>query len=87
MLVQADENHTFIATSPVKKPGIFMPCGSETISRRKNTTICCGFIKTETAAYGGRFSCFSFVAVFSTGNEVGIDENVSVGYKGKFVQD
>lgn len=58
-----------------------MPCGSETILRVKNTTICCGFVEIETAAYGGWFSRFGFVAVFRAGNEVGIDENISVGYK------
>jgi len=47
----------------------------------KNTTICCGFQSVETAAYGGRFLDFGFVAVFSIENEVGIDENSSVGYK------
>ena len=58
-----------------------MPCGSETFLRVKNTTICCGFAKQETAAYGGCFSGFGFAAVFSVENEVGIDANISVGYK------
>lgn len=31
--------------------------------------------------YGGRKSKFGFVAVFGAKNEVGIDENISVGYK------
>lgn len=61
-----------------------MPCGGETISRDKSTTICCGFIATETAVYGGCFSRFGFAAVFRGGNEVGIDENISIGYKGEF---
>lgn len=60
-----------------------MSCESKTISRVKNTTICCGSVRAETAAYGGRFSRFSFVAVFSAVNEVGIDKNISVGYKGE----
>ena len=33
-----------------------MPCGGKTILRDKNTTICCGFVRVETAAYGGYFS-------------------------------
>ena len=33
-----------------------MPCGGKTILGDKNTTICCGFGRTETAAYGGCFS-------------------------------
>ena len=35
--------------------------------------------------YGGQESRFGFVADFSAENEVGIDENISVGYKGKFM--
>ena len=35
--------------------------------------------------YGGRESRFSFVAVFGAGNEVGINENISVGYKGESI--
>ena len=31
--------------------------------------------------YGGRKTIFGFVAVFGVKNEVGIDENISVGYK------
>lgn len=31
--------------------------------------------------YGGRKTIFGFVAVFGAKNEVGIDENISVGYK------
>lgn len=58
-----------------------MPCGGKTISMNQNTTICCGFVGIETAAYGGWFLEFDFVAVFSIGNEVGIDENISVSYK------
>ena len=69
MLVQADENHARMAKSPVRKPGIFMPCGSKTFSRVKSTTICCGFRGTKTAAYGGQNSRFGFVAVFRAGNE------------------
>ncbi len=43
--------HSYI---PGPKTGdFFMPCGSKAISRLENTTICCGFVKTETAAYGG----------------------------------
>ena len=60
-----------------------MPCRGKTISRLKNTTICCGFVEAKTAAYGDRFSIFGFVAVSSAGNEVSIDENIPVGYKGK----
>ena len=33
--------------------------------------------------YGGQNKSFGFVAVFRTRNEVGIDENISVGCKGK----
>ena len=32
--------------------------------------------------YGGRESKFGFVSVFGAKNEVGIDKNISVGYKG-----
>ena len=60
-----------------------MPCGSEAISRDKNTTICSGFVGVETAAYGGLFSKSGFAAVFSGENEVGIDKNISVSYKGE----
>ena len=42
----------------------------------------CGGISTT---YGGRESGFSFAAVFSVTNEVGIDKNISVGYKGKCI--
>ena len=59
-----------------------MLCGTKGFSRVINTTICCGSACTETAVYGGWFSRFGFVAVFSDGNDVGIDENISVGYKG-----
>ena len=38
----------------------------------------------ETTAYGGKKVRFGFTAVFSTTNEVGIDENISVGYKCEF---
>lgn len=31
--------------------------------------------------YGGQKTIFGFVAVFGVKNEVGIDENISVGYK------
>ena len=41
------------ASSPVRKPGIFLLCGRKSFARVKNTTICCGFIEAETAAYGG----------------------------------
>lgn len=34
--------------------------------------------------YGGRKSKFGFAAIFRTGNDAGIDENISVGCKGKF---
>jgi len=47
----------------------FMSCEIKTISKVKNTTICCGPAHTETAAYGGCFSIFGFVAVFSAANE------------------
>ena len=53
MFVQADENHTQKRKSPVRKPGIFHALGGKTILGDKNTTICCCFIVTETAAYGG----------------------------------
>ena len=33
---------------------------------------------------GGQDSRFRFAAVFGAGNEVGIGQNISVGYKGKF---
>ena len=61
-----------------------MLCGNKTISGVKNTTICCGFVCVKTAAHGGRFSRFGFVAVFRTGNEVGSDESFSTSYKGEF---
>ena len=47
-----------------------MPCASETLLKDKHTTICCGW-----------FSKFGFAAVFRAENEVGIDENISVGHK------
>ena len=58
-----------------------MPRRGKTILGDKNTTICCDFIRVETAAYGGWFSKFGFAAVFRAENEVGIDENISVGHK------
>ena len=33
----------------------------------------------DSTAYGGHESRFGFVAVFGAGNEVGIDESISVG--------
>ena len=38
----------------------------------------------NSTTYGGQFCDFGFVAVFRSGNDAGIDENISVGYKGKF---
>ena len=37
----------------------------------------------KTTIYGGRNSRFGFVAVFRAENEVGNDENISIGYKGE----
>lgn len=42
-------------------------------------TISSGFAERETAAYGACEMGFGFVAVFTAPNEVGIDENISVG--------
>ena len=58
-----------------------MPCGGKIILKDKDTTIYCVFVVIETAAYGGWFSRFGFAAVFKVENKVGIDENISVGYK------
>ena len=84
MLVQADENHTFIATSPVRKPGIFYALRKQNYFKGQKTTIYCGSAHAETATYGGWFLSFGFVAVFRAENEVGIDKNFSVGYKGEY---
>ena len=68
---------------PGSKTGVFSyPADAKIFSRVRNTNICCGFKIAETSTYGGWFLKFGFVAVFSGENEVGIDKNISVGYKG-----
>ena len=47
------EPHFYSFIPGPKKRGFFMPCGGKTISMNQNTTICCGFVGIETAAYGG----------------------------------
>ena len=65
--------------------GFFIPCGVKTILGDKNATICCGEMQGISTIYGGRESGFSFAAVFSVTNKVGIDKNISVGYEGKCI--
>ena len=51
----------------------------------ETTTICSGLQRYVSTIYGGQNSKFGFVANFSADNEVGIDENISVGYKGEII--
>ena len=68
---------------PGSKTGVFHTLRKQKFfSRVRNTNICSGFQSAETTAYVGWFLKFGFVAVFRSENEVGIDENISVGYKG-----
>ena len=46
--------------------------------------MCWGFDGCETAAYGGVFLLFRFVAERTCANEVGIDDEICIGYKSKF---
>ena len=65
--------------------GFFMPCERKLFQGIKippYVVVRCGGIFTT---YGGRESGFSFAAVFSVTNEVGIDKDISVGYKGKCI--
>ena len=49
----ADEHHINWLSPRSQNRGFFMPCGGKTILRDKDTTIYCGFVVIETAAYGG----------------------------------
>lgn len=64
-----------------KESGIFIPLGAKVILWVKITTICCGFVKAETQAYGGRFCKFGFAAMVRVKNEGGIKDRVSIGYR------
>ena len=49
----AEEHHINWLSPRSQNRGFFMPCGGKTILRDKDTTIYCGFVVIETAAYGG----------------------------------
>lgn len=58
----------------------------ETCSRLKIPPYIVASQGCASTTYGGQDSGFSFVAVFRATNEVGIDENISVGYKADFIK-
>lgn len=68
------------------KTGDFLySAGLKLFQALKSTTICYGFVGTETITYGGLFSRFGFAAVLICENEVGIDGNISTSCKTKLL--
>ena len=63
-----------------------MPSKGLLASRLKNTPYVVVLCNSNPTIYGGRFSKFGFVAVFRTGNDGRIDENISVSYKWDFAK-